>query len=218
MATYADIEAKLTRLLGLDRAPIAINFCDAQPTGVRKFTGQVPSSCSFWKLAATAPPFYTVPSDHYNCAIGSYTHSIPLPKERESELTDVLGFMARIGYVKMEEVPQIPRWSKTPAAIAYARLADAPLPPDVVIVAGNGRAAMLLTEASLAAGVSSGMTLSRPTCAAVAAAYGRGTTLSVACIGNRLYTDLPDGEIYAMIRGADLQAVVDALANIVSAN
>src|SRR2546430_13938331 len=133
MAKYADFEETLTRLLHLDRAPVAITFCDSEPTGVRKFTGQAPSGCTFWKLAAGGAPFYTVPSDHYNCPIGSYTHNIALPKDRESELTEVLGVMAGIGYLKMEEVPQIPRWSKQPAAIVYARLADAPLPPDLVI-------------------------------------------------------------------------------------
>ena len=30
------------------------------------------------------------PEDHYNCPIGSYTHHIALPKDREHELTDTL--------------------------------------------------------------------------------------------------------------------------------
>ena len=218
MTTPADLEATLTRLLDLERAPVAVTFCEREPAVVRKFAGRVPSSCTFWKLAASEAPFYTVPSDHYNCPVGSYTHNIALPKERENELTDVLGFMAQIGYLKMEEVPQIPRWSKSPAAIVYARLAQAPLPPDVVIVAAKARSAMLLTEASIHAGVSSGMTLPRPTCMAIPAAYGKGMTLSLACIGNRVYTDLPEDEIYAMIRGTDLESVVGALGKIASAN
>lgn len=86
----------MKQTLALDRAPVAVTFCDAEPTHVRKFAGHVPSGCSFWKLAANAPPFYTVPSDHYNCPIGSYTHAIALPKERENELTGVLGYMTQI--------------------------------------------------------------------------------------------------------------------------
>jgi uncharacterized protein (DUF169 family) len=218
MANYKDLEARLTSALKLDRAPVAVTFCDSEPKGIRKFMGQVPSGCSFWKLAASSPAFYTVPSDHYNCPIGSYTHNIALPKEREHELTDVLGFMSQIGYVKMEEVPQIPRWSKTPAAVVYARLGEATLAPDVIIVAGNARAAMLLGEASGSAGKSSGMTLPRPTCMAIPAAYGKGTTLSLACIGNRVYTEVSDNEIYAFIRGSDLEAVVGALGKIIEAN
>jgi uncharacterized protein (DUF169 family) len=218
MANYKDIEARLVSALKLDRAPVAVTFLDAEPKGVRKFMGQVPSGCSFWKLATSSPPFYTVPQDHYNCPIGSYTHNIALPKEREKELTDVLGFMAQIGYVKMEEVPQIPRWPQAPAAVVYARLGDAPLPPDVVIVAGNARAAMLLGEASNASGKSSGMTLPRPTCMAIPAAASKGTTLSLACIGNRVYTEVSDNDIYAFIRGSDVEAVAGALGKILEAN
>src|SRR5262249_52002035 len=133
-------------------------------------------------------------------------------------LMDVLGFMSQIGYVKMEEVPQIPRWAKTPAAVVYARLSEATLAPDVVIVAGNARAAMLLTEASGSAGKSSGMTLPRPTCMAIPAAAGKGTTLSLACIGNRVYTEVSDNDIYGFIRGGDLDAITAALGKILEAN
>ena len=80
MTTYTDLEGTLTRLLDFERAPVAVTFCEREPAGVRKFTGQVPSSCTFWKVAAGGAPFYTVPSDHYNCPVGSYTHNIPLPK------------------------------------------------------------------------------------------------------------------------------------------
>lgn len=218
MANYQDFETRLTKALGLSRAPVAVTFLDAEPKGVRKFMGQVPSGCSFWKLAASSPAFYTVPQDHYNCPIGSYTHQIALPKEREHELSDVLGFMAKIGYVKMEEVPQIPRVEKAPKAIVYARLGEAPVPPDAVVLAVNARGAMLLNEASRECGKSSDMTLPRPTCMAIPAAQKAGTTLSLACIGNRVYTEVSDNEIYAFIRGADLEAITAALGKIVDAN
>ena len=50
--------------------------------------------------------------------------------------------MVEIGYLRMEEVPGIPRWPSQPAAIVYARLGDMPVAPDVVIVAA--RAGMTL--------------------------------------------------------------------------
>jgi uncharacterized protein (DUF169 family) len=68
MPTWNDLEQTLTRHLKLDRSPVAVTFCDAVPAGVRKFEGSVPSGCTFWKVAATAPPrqgaFYTVAADH----------------------------------------------------------------------------------------------------------------------------------------------------------
>ena len=114
---------------------VAVTFCDAVPAGVRKFEGAVPSSCSFWKVAATVPVgegvFYTVAADHQNCPIGAHTHNVP-QADGGTMLNEMLGMMAGLGYVKMEEVPEIPRWAQTPAAIVYARLAESPLTPDVV--------------------------------------------------------------------------------------
>src|SRR5687768_6247561 len=114
MTPWHYLSARLSSALALDRAPVAVSFCAAVPDGVRRFMGQVPSGCSFWSLAATAPAgrsaFYTLPGDHFGCPVGSYTHNIDLPAERAGELTDVLGFMTGLGYLKMEEVPGIPRW------------------------------------------------------------------------------------------------------------
>lgn len=220
---FAALERRFTELLGLDRAPIAISLLGAAPTGVRRFMGQVPSGCSFWSMAASAPAgksaFYTVPSDHFNCPVGSYTHQIDLPAERAAELGDVLGLMTQIGYLKMEEVPGIPRWETPPAAVVYARLGEAPLPPDVVMFALTASAAMRLNEAAAFAGVSSGLAaMGRPTCMAIPAAVARGATMSLGCIGNRVYTDLADGHAYVAVRGRDIVAVADQLGGIVSAN
>src|SRR5438445_12017696 len=114
MSGYRELDASFTKLLGLTSPPIAVAFCKSPPAGTRKFLGQVPSGCSFWKVAATAPEgksaFFTTPSDHYNCPVGSYTHHIDLPAARAHELDDVLAFMAGVGYVSLDEVPKIPRW------------------------------------------------------------------------------------------------------------
>lgn len=222
MPTWRELERRLTDLLKLDRAPVAITFCDSVPTGVRKFEGSVPSGCSFWKVAATAPAgtaaFYTVAADHQNCPIGAHTHNIPLA-DGGKMLNEMLGMMAGMGYVKMEEVPQIPRWPKTPAAVVYARLGEAPLAPDAVIFACRPSAAMYLGEAARSAGVASSLPpLPRPTCMAIPAAAAQGATMSLGCIGNRIYTGVADDHVYLMVRGADLEKVAGALDGIMSAN
>jgi uncharacterized protein (DUF169 family) len=75
--------------------------------------------------------------------------------------------MFDLGYVKPEEVPQIPRLAKGPKAIVYSPLADAPVDPDVVLFALRPAAAMLLQEAAGRAGVGTGApALGRPTCMA----------------------------------------------------
>ena len=90
---------------------IAVSYLSSAPPGVQKFSGTVPSGCTFWNLALTGDGFYTVPGDHLNCPIGSYTHAIDLPVARAAELEQTLSLMSSIGYVRMEEVPSIPRLS-----------------------------------------------------------------------------------------------------------
>ena len=93
MTDYAHIEQLLTGTLGLRRRPVAIAIRETAPPGVEPFQGSLPSGCSFWKLAADGRIFSTAQGDHYNCPIGSYTHNIPLPPEREPELMQTLTWM-----------------------------------------------------------------------------------------------------------------------------
>ncbi len=219
MPNYAALEQQLTKLLRLSRRPVAVSFLDSEPEGPAKFDGSMPSGCSFWRLAAEGRSFYTVPSDHYNCPIGSYTHSISLPEARGGELTGVLKVMTEIGYLSMEEVPGIPRLPQTPAAVAYAPLGDAVIAPDVVLVAGRPGSLMLLQEAAQRAGISGSLpVLTRPTCMALPAALASGVVLSAGCIGNRVYTEVGDESLYAAIPGLDLERVVAALEKIAQAN
>jgi uncharacterized protein (DUF169 family) len=219
MNQYCDIEQKFSQALGLMKRPVAVKFLAAPPTGVPKFEGAEPSSCSYWRLAAAGKTFYTVASDHYNCAVGSHTHNIPLPTERAQELEQTLSFMTGLGYIKMEEVPGISRLSETPGAVIYAPLGDTPVNPDVVIFAGPASQIMLLQEAAQRAGCAAQFPmLGRPTCVALPAALANGTVTSSGCIGNRVYTDLADGELYSVISGKDLTRIADELETITAAN
>ena len=179
----------------------------------------MPSGCSFWRIAAEGSTFFTVAADHYNCPIGAYTHNIPLPPARARELEDTLGFMAGIGYVSMEEVPKIPVLQKSPGAIVYAPLADTPVDPDVVLFADAAARVMLLQEAAIRAGVAATLnTLGRPTCMAVPAALGLGMVASTGCVGNRVYTGVAEGDLYAAVPGKDLAKLAETTATISAAN
>jgi len=219
MNQYSTVETKISKSLGLKKRPVAVKFLETPPKGVTKFEGAQPSGCSFWRIAAAGKTFYTVPSDHYNCAVGSHTHSIPLPPERAKELEQTLSFMADIGYIKMEEVPGIPQLAKMPGAVVYSPLGETPVDPDVVIFAGLAAQIMLLQEAAHCAGRTAQFPmLGRPTCMAIPAAMAKGAVTSSGCIGNRVYTDLADGELYSMVPGKDLERVADELETIASAN
>ena len=219
MTDYRIVERQLTGALGLPRRPVAVAFRSSPPPGVPKFSGIVPSGCSFWRLAAAERTFYTVPADHHNCPIGSYTHNIPLPPERAGELSATLGFMSDIGYVRMDEVPGIPVLPRTPGAVVYAPLGDTPVDPDVVMFWGSAARVMLLHEAAMSAGIDTRlMTLGRPTCMALPAALGHGLALSTGCVGNRVYTGAEEGELYAAVPGKDLSRLAEASRTISSAN
>jgi len=201
------------------RPAVAVTFLDAPPPGVTKFEGTEPSGCSFWRLAADGRTFYTVPENHFNCAVGAYTHNISLSPEREKETEQTLQMMFDMGYIKPLEVPQIPRLAKTPKAILYSPLGDATSEPDVVLFACKPAEAMLLAEAAHRAGVRTGApTLGRPTCMALPASLEHGTITSLGCIGNRVYTGLSEEEMYVVVRGKDLVAIALALETILSAN
>jgi uncharacterized protein (DUF169 family) len=218
MTNFRELETQLSTALNLTRRPVAIAFRDAVPAGVNTFAGVQPSGCSFWQLAAEGQVFATVPADHHNCPIGSYTHNMPLPKEREQELPQTLGLMAEIGYIRMEEVGGIPQLATTPAATVYAPLGETPVDPDAVLVAGRPGTLMLLQEAALRAGSSLQPLFGRPTCMAIPAAIAGPVVSSLGCVGNRIYTGLSPDELYTVIPGGSLTAIVDALGTIGKAN
>jgi len=216
---YRVLEGRLSEVLGLQRRAVAIAFRDAAPADVSKFTGTQPSGCSFWRIAAEGRTFYTIPSDHYNCPIGSYTHNLALPQDRTQELTQTLTLMAGIGYIKMEEVAGIPRLPQSPGVVIYAPLGDTPVEPDVVLFVGRPGRVMLLQEAALRAGVGAQLPLlGRPTCMALAAALAHGVVASTGCIGNRVYTDVGEDDLYVVVPGKDLPRVADEAQTIAAAN
>jgi uncharacterized protein (DUF169 family) len=216
---YAQIEKQFTTQLSLTHRPVAVASLAQPPAGVEKFEGVQPSGCSYWALASGGRAFYTVAADHYNCSIGAHTHNMPLPEDRAHELSDTLGFMTDIGYLRMEEVPGIPQLPETPGVVVYAPLSDTPVEPDVVLFWGPPGKVMLLQEAALRAGVAAQLnTLGRPTCMVVPAALSHGVLASTGCIGNRVYTGMDESELYVAVPGRDLQRIADETATIASAN
>ena len=214
-----ELEGQIAAVTKTTRRPVAVTFLQEIPTHANKFEGSEPSGCSFWRLASQGRTFYTVPENHFNCAVGAYTHNIVLSPEREKETEQTLKMMFDLGYVKPEEVPQIPQLAKTPKAILYTPLGEATAVPDVVLFGVKPAGAMLLQEAANRAGVGSGApALGRPTCMALPASLQHGAITSLGCIGNRVYTGLGDDEMYVVLRGKDLAAVAEALKTIGTAN
>ena len=78
---------------------------------------------------------------------------------------------------------------------------------------------MLLEEAANRAGIGSRLPLmTRPTCMAIPAAMAHGMVTSAGCIGNRVYTDIGDDELYSAIPGTALERLATELETIASAH
>lgn len=208
----------LSRLLALNVAPVAVRFRDEAPDGVARVAGAAPSGCTYWSHASKGHRFYTTPEDHLGCPIGAHTHGIEVADEQLAEKQEMLETMTRLDYVRADEVPGIPTLEGGFGVAVYSSLDDAE-EPDVVLVRGNARQMMMLAEAATAAGIATHATMGRPTCAAIPEAMATGACITnLACIGNRVYTELADDELYVVIPGKSVDAVVERLPGIIGAN
>jgi uncharacterized protein (DUF169 family) len=216
---YSILEFRLCEALGLSRRPVAVTFRDNPPPGVPKFAGAEPSGCSFWQLAAGGMTFFTVPADHCNCAVGSYTHNFSVSPERAEELAQAFSRITSSGYIKMEEIPSIPRLKEAPNAVIYSPLGDTPIDPDLVIFVARPMQALILQEAALRTGIGLQISLfGRPTCMSLPAVLTQGMVTSAGCLGNRVYTDLGEDELYVLVPGRVLQKIADAVQGIAESN
>jgi len=103
--------------------------------------------------------------------------------------------------------------------VVYDPLGDAPVDPGVVLFAGRPGRVMLLQEAALRAGVpAQAPLLGRPTCMALPAALAYGLVASTGCIGNRVYTDVGEDELYVTVPGKDLPRIAEEAWIIAAAN
>lgn len=211
---------ELQELLGLRLPPVAIAFRESAPANMPRIESPAPAGCGYWRLAAEGRTFYTEAQDHYTCPVGAHTHGVDLPVDVEQELNGLVQTMVQMQYIKMEEIPTIPRRQSPFRMALYAPLADASFEPDVVLIRGTAKQLMLVAEAAQAAGIASGgATMGRPTCAILPESLQSGlATASFGCIGNRVYTGLGDDEGYYTIPGANIPEVVSRLAAIVEAN
>src|SRR5205085_2294923 len=130
-----DRAMRAKEILGLRRQPIKIGFLDAPPPSLARWSGgPVAAGCVFWDRAMEGKSFYTLPADHWNCAIGSHTHKIKLPADRAGELSAIIGFMVETRYLDAAEVPGIPALDKAPGAVAYAPAGSDAFKADVVLM------------------------------------------------------------------------------------
>jgi len=219
MESYAALSQELTQLLHLEQAPIAISFTNTPPDGVAGYHGTAPAGCRFWQDAATST-FTTSACDHELCAIGVHTHNLQPSPAQQKDLTDALKVFAEIGYVRPEDVPQIPVLKNQPQYVTYSRLAEAPLPPDLVILFVRADQTLILTEATQQLENQNAPAMGRPACAVVAQVMNTGrSAMSLGCCGARAYMDnFTDTIAIFAIPGSKLEPYVERIGSLARAN
>jgi uncharacterized protein (DUF169 family) len=215
----SDLLSSLTPLK-LEHAPVAIGFLDAPPAGFLRVERPAAAGCAYWKDASDGHAFYTTADDHQNCPVGAFTHAVDLPPAKAQELESLVGTMIQLQYLSSDEIPRLPRRATPMRIAAYAPLGRGGFEPDVIIFRGTPRQIMLLAEAARAAGIfDAGTTLGRPACAVIPQAIGAAAGVaSIGCVGNRVYTELGDDELYLAVPGRALTEMLEKLGTILHAN
>jgi len=219
MPSYSELAAALHDALNLTQPPVAVCLAQELPAGAELYAGSVPAGCRFWQEAG-ARTFATSAIHHERCAIGQHTHNLSMSPAAAADLGDALGVFASLTYVRAEDVAAIPVLSHKPQYVIYGPLAEAPLPPDVVLLFVRADQTLILSEASQQIEGGLPPAMGRPACAIVPQASNTGrSALSLGCCGARAYLDVlsPEVALYA-IPGARLEAFTGRITALANAN
>jgi uncharacterized protein (DUF169 family) len=219
MSSYAELSEELTTLLHLEQPPVAISFSNSVPEGIAAHGGHAPAGCRFWQDAGRTS-FFTSASDHELCAIGVHTHNLETSVAQQTDLMDALKVFAELGYVREQDVAQIPVLGSRFRYVMYFPLADSPIPPDVVLFFVDASQTLILSEAAQQVENRTAPAMGRPACAVVPQVMNTGgAALSLGCCGARAYLDnFTDTIAIFAMPGAKLEAYVDRIRILASAN
>lgn len=219
MPNYVEIAARLIESLRLTQPPVAVCLTDTLPAGVPRWSGHSPAGCRFWQEAANRV-FATVSADHGLCSIGQYTHNLEMTPASGKELGAALKIFGELGYVREEDVAQIPVLQSKPGYVIYGPLAAIPVQPDVILLFVRANQTLILSEASQQ--VENGLppAMGRPACAIIPQASNTGrSALSLGCCGARAYLDvLPDDVALYAIPETTLESFSERVAELSKAN
>jgi len=219
MSNPGAIAEILEKSLGLQQPPVAVSLLEDRPEGVPVWEGSAPAGCRFWQEAVSRT-FATQARHHGLCAIGIHTHNLESTPATNTDLNDTLKVFADLGYVRVEDVPQIPVLGQRPNWVVYGPLAEASSMPDVALLFVKANQTLILSEAAQQAESGLPPAMGRPACAIVPQAVNSGrSALSLGCCGARAYLDVLTDEVGLFaIPGARLEAVAERVQALAGAN
>lgn len=220
---WSELSRRITTLLHLQHAPLAITFHDHMPAnGAPWFdapmseptedgrSGRVAASCVFW-MHAHSTTFHTAPTDHGNCSVGRFTHGL-VGAEEIIDKSDV-GALLEVGWVTLDAFAGVAALSRRPQAITYGPLAEATGQPDVVLLRLQPRQLMELGDAVPVE------FSAKPQCQILPRAAEQGAiAASMGCALSRARTGMGDDELTVAVPGDRLAEVVTALEPVAEAD
>ena len=185
------INQEIVSAFGLDIPPIAMAFVDNQPQGVETMEEEVPSFCTFWRMAEKKS-FYAPANKHYNCPIGSMVLGFEMPKEVQDQLGGLVKKMCECSYLSEDEPANIPTITEKKAGVVYGPLKDFPVPPQLILMWLKPSQAMIYNEVLGCCKWSESMdsmALGRPACAVIPTTLNKSPFgMSLGCTGMRTFT------------------------------
>ena len=213
---WHSLASRLTSVLKLSAAPVAISFLYQQAAPVARYaarpaepnehgrTGVVPAGCVFW-MKATERTFSTVAADHGNCSVGSLTHGFKTMEEI-AQNADVAA-LCETGWVTPEAVAKVAVVREKPTSIVYGPLRDMPVEPSVILLRLNGKQQMLLHDAWRGLRFEG-----KPQCHIIPIAKESGElAVSVGCMLSRVRTGMSNNEVTCAIPTSRMSLLIERL-------
>ena len=202
MTTTAELAERLTRLLMLAHAPVAVSFRKGTPSADSGAVVMQAAGCCYWTPGQVGR-LNTKPSDHANCSVGSYTHGL-IDLEAAAAGDDTATLLSS-GWVGESDLANTPHLPFRPQIICYEPLAEANQ-PDVVLARLSPCGLMTLQGACPQIRL-----VTKPQCQIIPLAYAGEMVVSPGCAVSRARTDLPAGELTCAFPGSALPEIVGRL-------
>lgn len=221
MSNYQELSSRLKSILGLKGSPVAVKLAKSMeevPPSMQK-TGEKVRHCEFVQKARHGEKFYATKEQHA-CTGGAGALGIEeIPEKiKTGEFYYGLGRFQTLEAAK-KTMEAVPKNKEKFVASLYAPLEEADFKPDVVVIIGNPKQILKISQANIYhmggrnvgdfAGIQS-------LCAdAVAKPYmSKEINYTFGCDGSRKYAKVADDELIAGIPIEKLEELVSALEKI----
>ncbi len=200
--------------LGIEIPPVAMTFVSTPPEDVPGLFREPPSFCSLWRMAELRV-FYATAEQHLGCGIGGMVSGFLSEEGNERELAALLEEMCDADNGTTEEIAQTARFSTRASGVVYGPLWRTPLDSDLVLMWATLPQMGVVQEiigSIMWRNNPQGAVFTRPACGVLPIAHERRrSSLSLGCIGMRLYTGLPAHLFLVAIPPSDLDRLEQGL-------